>query len=63
MKFLVCSKCGSSFIRRSKRHGVLEWIVKRIFIVPRAMHFVPETVPSILTLATSINKQGVLSNG
>jgi hypothetical protein len=33
-RFLVCSKCGSSSIQRSKRHGMLEWILKRIFIVP-----------------------------
>jgi hypothetical protein len=33
-RFLVCSKCGSPSIQRSKRHGVLEWILKRIFIVP-----------------------------
>ena len=33
-RFLVCSKCGSSSIQRSKRHEVLEWILKRIFIVP-----------------------------
>jgi hypothetical protein len=34
MKRLVCLKCGSSNIRRSKRHGALEWILKRFFIVP-----------------------------
>src|SRR5262245_3787924 len=34
MKRLVCLKCGSSDIRRSKRHGALEWILKRFFIVP-----------------------------
>jgi hypothetical protein len=34
MKSLVCLKCGSSDIRRSKRHGPLEWILKRFFIVP-----------------------------
>jgi hypothetical protein len=34
MKALVCRQCGSCDIRRSKRHGVLEWILKRFFIVP-----------------------------
>ena len=34
LKLLVCLKCGSSDIRRSKRHGVLEWILKRFFILP-----------------------------
>jgi hypothetical protein len=34
MKPFVCLKCGSSDIRRSKRHGALEWILKRFFIVP-----------------------------
>ena len=33
-KLLVCLKCGSSDIRRSKRHGPLEWVLKRFFIVP-----------------------------
>jgi len=32
MKRLVCLKCGSPEIRRSKRHGALEWILKRFFI-------------------------------
>ncbi|HME98420.1 MAG TPA: hypothetical protein VKK06_01005 [Terriglobia bacterium] len=34
LKLLVCLKCGSSDIRRSKRHGPLEWVLKRFFIVP-----------------------------
>ena len=34
MKPSVCLKCGCSDIRRSKRHGPLEWILKRFFIVP-----------------------------
>src|SRR5215813_14284965 len=34
LKLLVCLKCGSSDIRRSKRHWPLEWILKRFFIVP-----------------------------
>jgi PAS domain S-box-containing protein len=34
MKPMVCLKCGCSDIRRSKRHGVIEWILKRFFIVP-----------------------------
>src|SRR5262249_45847789 len=34
MKPVVCLKCGCSDIRRSKRHGLLEWILKRFFIVP-----------------------------
>jgi hypothetical protein len=34
MKLSVCLKCGCSDIRRSKRHGPLEWILKRFFIVP-----------------------------
>ena len=35
MKPSVCLKCGCS-IRRSKRHGPLEWILKRLFILPGA---------------------------
>jgi len=34
MKPAVCLKCGSSDIRRSKRHGLLEWVLKRFFLVP-----------------------------
>jgi PAS domain S-box-containing protein len=34
MKPMVCLKCGCSDVRRSKRHGALEWILKRFFIVP-----------------------------
>src|SRR5262249_3995873 len=34
LKLLVCLKCGSSDIRRSKRHCPLEWVLKRFFIVP-----------------------------
>ena len=34
MKPAVCVKCECSDIRRSKRHGLLEWILKRFFIVP-----------------------------
>src|SRR5262249_14465641 len=34
MKSAVCLKSGPSDIRRSKRHGPLEWILKRFFIVP-----------------------------
>src|SRR5262245_17061312 len=34
MKPAVCLKCGFTDIRCSKRHGVLEWMLKRFFIVP-----------------------------
>src|SRR5215471_19505376 len=34
LKLLVCLKSGTSDIRRSKRHGPLEWVLKRFFIVP-----------------------------
>ena len=34
MKPSACLKCGCSDIRRSKRHGLWEWILKRFFIVP-----------------------------
>ena len=34
MKPMVCLKCGCSDIRRSKRRGAIEWILKRFFIVP-----------------------------
>jgi hypothetical protein len=34
MKTSVCLKCRCSDIRRSKRRRVLEWILKRFFIVP-----------------------------
>ena len=34
MKPAVCLKCGCTDIRRSKRHGPLEWVLKRFFIVP-----------------------------
>jgi len=34
MKPSVCLKCGCSDIRRSKRHGPWEWILKRLLILP-----------------------------
>src|SRR5215813_6731322 len=34
MKPIVCLRCGYSDIRRSKRHGTLEWTLNRFFIVP-----------------------------
>ncbi len=31
---MVCPECGSDSVRRSMRHGFLEWFLKRLFLLP-----------------------------
>jgi len=31
---LRCAVCGATDIRRSKRHGFVEWLLKHVWVVP-----------------------------